>query len=146
MIEPMAGVTVEPASGVEYRPPVDAAVIEGFHAPASPYAAGNRGLEYATSAGLPVRAAAAGTVVFAGRVPAGWAVTVQHADGVRTALTGLGSLVVRRGQQVALGEVVGTTRGDRLFLSARIGEAYIDPALLFGADGGFVHLVPDRPR
>jgi murein DD-endopeptidase MepM/ murein hydrolase activator NlpD len=60
-----------PPGAVTYRPPVDAPIVDAFR-PADPdWTAGNRGLEYATSPGTAVSAAAAGEVVFAGPVADG---------------------------------------------------------------------------
>src|SRR5687768_9600133 len=69
---------------VSYVPPVDAPVVDGFRPPSSAYAAGNRGIDYETSPGAAARAAAGGTVVFAGRIGGSTHVVVLHADGVRT--------------------------------------------------------------
>ena len=55
---PSAG--AEPPAPVTYSPPVDAPVVDGFRPPATPYGAGNRGIDYATVPGTPVRAAADG--------------------------------------------------------------------------------------
>jgi murein DD-endopeptidase MepM/ murein hydrolase activator NlpD len=141
-----AAASAAPGAVVTYRPPVVGTVAEGFHAPASPFAPGNRGLDYRVEPGEPVTAASAGTVVFAGPVPGGLAVTVQHPDGVRTALTGLGTLAVGAGDTVTAGQVVGTTAAGRLFFSARIGDAYVDPAqLLDGGGRPRIHLVPTPP-
>src|SRR5690349_10370437 len=73
-----------PAAGTTYRPPVDAPVVDTFRLPDGPYGAGNRGLEYATSPGDPVRAIGDGLVVFAGPVAGNDAVTVLHPDGLRS--------------------------------------------------------------
>src|SRR4051812_40275043 len=67
-----------------YLPPVDRPVVDPFRPPPTPYAAGNRGVDYATEPGEPVRAAAEGEVTFAGRVGLGLHVVVLHPDGVRT--------------------------------------------------------------
>ena len=56
------------ATPTEYRWPVIAPVLDGFRAPASPYAAGNRGVELDTTPGAILVAAADGTVTFAGPV------------------------------------------------------------------------------
>src|SRR5688572_15830060 len=77
---PSAGADPPPA----YAPPVDAPVVDPFRPPAGPFGAGNRGLEYGTPPGTEVRAAADGTVVFAGSVAGTRHVTVKHADGLRT--------------------------------------------------------------
>ncbi len=127
-----------------YRPPVDAPVVDPFRAPSAPWAAGNRGIEYATDPGTRVGAAADGTVAFAGMVGGSLHVVVSHADGVRTSYSFLRTALVHRGDRVVRGQPVGTT-GNRFHFGARIGDVYIDPALLFGDAGPpRVHLVPDR--
>ena len=127
-----------------YQPPVDAPVIDPFRAPPAPWAAGNRGIEYATVPGTRVGAAADGAVVFAGMVGGSLHVVVRHADEIRTSYSFLRAVLVHRGDQVVRGEPVGTT-GDRFHFGTRIGDVYIDPALLFGDAGPpRVHLVPDR--
>lgn len=131
-------------AAVGYQPPVDAPVVDAFRAPPAPWAAGNRGIEYATDPGTRVGAAADGTVVFAGLVGGSLHVVVRHADGVRTSYSFLRTALVHRGDGVVRGEPVGTT-GNRFHFGARIGDAYIDPALLFsGAGPPRVRLVPDR--
>ena len=89
------------ADTVSYRPPVDAPVADPFRAPAHRYAAGNRGIEYATSSDMPVRAAADGEVIFAGPVAGTLHVTVLHADGLRTSYSFLDRVEVSRGMRVA---------------------------------------------
>lgn len=128
-----------PAAG--YVPPVDAPVVDPFRPPAGRFGAGNRGLEYATTPGSPVRASAEGTVVFAGPVAGSRHVTVLHGDGLRTSYSFLASIEVVRGQQVAQGDTVGTA-GDRLHFGARAGDAYIDPAVLFGGSVTELELLP----
>lgn len=136
---PSAGASPPPA----YVAPVDAAVLDGFRPPAHPYGPGNRGLEYDTAPGTEVRAVAAGVVTFAGLVAGTRHVTVRHRDGVRTSYSFLDRVDVTVGQQLAQGAVLGTS-GGRLHLGARLGDAYFDPASLFG--GGSVRLVPfDEP-
>jgi murein DD-endopeptidase MepM/ murein hydrolase activator NlpD len=127
-----------------YQPPVDAPVVDAFRPPPTPWAAGNRGIEYATAPGTQVGAAADGTVVFAGMVGGSRHVVVRHADGVRTSYSFLRTALVRLGDTVVRGQPLGTT-GSRFHFGARIGDVYIDPALLFGGAGPpQVHLVPDR--
>ena len=48
-----------------YRAPVDAPVTDPFRPPPEPWSPGNRGIEYATVPGTPVRAIGPGAVVFA---------------------------------------------------------------------------------
>jgi triacylglycerol esterase/lipase EstA (alpha/beta hydrolase family) len=117
---------------VHYAPPVDGAVVDPFRAPASPYAAGNRGLDYATSTGGGVRAAADGEVVFAGSVGGTLHVTLEHADGLRTSYSFLAAISVRRGERLRRGQPVGESF-DRLHFGVRDQTgAYLDPQLLFG--------------
>lgn len=125
---------------VFYAPPVEGVIVDPFRPPAHPGAPGNRGLEYATRPGSAVRAAAAGIVTFAGRVGSGRHVTVAHADGVRTSYSFLAGVAVRAGQSVGAGGVLGTT-GASFHFGARIGGAYVDPAVLLGI-GGPARLVP----
>ena len=121
--------------------PVNAPVIDGFRAPANPYAPGNRGLEFRTVPGQSVVAAREGTVSFAAPVAGRRFVTIVHADGVRTSYGALHAIGVRRGQRVSTGEQIGTA-GERLHVGARIGDAYVDPAILFGGAPGPPRLVP----
>ena len=134
------------AAAVTYRPPVDAPVVDGFHLPDGPYGAGNRGLEYATAPGTPVRAIGGGQVVFAGVVARTLHVTVLHPDGLRSSYSYLAEVGVAAGDEVVIGQTVGTT-GERLHLGVRSAGTYLDPAALFTAVG--VRLVPveaDPPR
>ncbi|WP_419926755.1 murein hydrolase activator EnvC family protein [Candidatus Poriferisocius sp.] len=123
----------------KYRPPVDAEVVDRFRRPAHVGAPGNRGLEYDPEPGQPVRASAAGEVVFAGSVAYNRFVTVLHRDGLRTAYGYLGWIAVAEGDWVAAGQLLGTTT-ERFFFSVREGDAYLDPGLVLTA--GRVRLVP----
>jgi murein DD-endopeptidase MepM/ murein hydrolase activator NlpD/pimeloyl-ACP methyl ester carboxylesterase len=124
---------------VAYRPPVDATpVIDTFRPPATPYGAGNRGIDYATTPGQTVAAAADGEVVFSGRIGADeHHVAVLHADGLRTSYSFLATTTVRRGDRIRQGEAVGTTHPDNpLHFGVRAGEAYLDPLVLLGQNDG----------
>lgn len=134
------------------RPPVDAPVVDPFRAPACPYCAGNRGIEYAPSPGSAVVAAAAGTISFAGVVAGIRYVVVDHDGRWRTTYGKLATIAVRVGVRVAAGDVVGTTT-EALYFGLRDGDAYVDPApslaslvvqpQLVPLDG--VHRRPPRP-
>ena len=132
-------------AAVTYKPPVDAPVVDAFRPPAQNWNAGNRGLEYATARGSPVGAAAGGEVVFAGPVAGGRHVVVLHDDGLRTSYSFLESISVRRGQKVRQGEELGTAN-DRFHFGVRAGDAYLDPAKLFGGGPPEIYLVPDQLR
>jgi murein DD-endopeptidase MepM/ murein hydrolase activator NlpD len=86
-----------------------------------------------------VRAIGDGLVVFAGAVAGNRAVTVLHADGLRSSYSYLADVLVADGERVAIGQGVGIA-GERLHLGVRSGGTYLDPAALFTAAG--VHLVP----
>lgn len=134
---PVAAVAAEPM----YRPPVEAPVHDPFRAPEHAYGPGNRGIEYDSAPGNQVLAAADGRVTFAGWVAGSLHVTVLHADGVRTTVSYLAETGVVVGQEVLQGDVLGTAAG-RVHFGARRGDAYFDPATLFGEGPVRVHLVP----
>ncbi|MFM7685377.1 MAG: murein hydrolase activator EnvC family protein [Actinomycetota bacterium] len=122
-------------------PPVDAPVSRPFEAPACQWCAGHRGIEFATGPGTPVRAAAAGTVTFAGVVAGERYVVVQHADGIRATYGGLAPPTAAQGQRVARGAFVGRTAGP-LHFGLRSGETYLDPAGRLPVRVGRPRLVP----
>lgn len=141
-----ATVTAPPAAAappVTYQPPVEAAVVDPFRSPDQPWGSANRGLEYATAPGSPVRAAAGGEVAFAGSVAGARHVVVLHPDGLRSTYAFLAEAAVTRGQQVRAGQVVGTA-ASRFHFGVRAGEVYLDPQTLFEPPGRRAHLVPDR--
>jgi murein DD-endopeptidase MepM/ murein hydrolase activator NlpD len=135
-----------PAGGqvaVTYRPPVDAPVIDPFRAPTSPYGPGNRGIDYATVPGTPVRAIGPGTVQFAGSVAGIRYVTVLHPDGLRSSYGGLATIDVIEGDVVVGGATIATA-GDTLHLGVRRGDEYLDPQTLFDQAPPAVRLIPVR--
>jgi murein DD-endopeptidase MepM/ murein hydrolase activator NlpD len=121
-------------------------VLDPFRPPPEPWLAGNRGIEYATAAGVPVAAIGPGVVTFAGPVAGRLVATVEHPDGLRSSYVELGRLLVARGQVVAAGEPVGIADGP-VHLGVRRGSTYLDPASLWGAPvlGGRSVLVPTAP-
>jgi hypothetical protein len=103
------------------------------------------GADIAADAGAPVRACTAGEVSFSGRVPAGegtqaFAVTVLTADGLKVTYLPLRSISVHRGENVAIGEALGTLAesGDassaapHLHLGVHRGGAALDPMSFLG--------------
>jgi septal ring factor EnvC (AmiA/AmiB activator) len=124
--------------------PVDAPVVDPFRPPTGPYGPGNRGWELDTTPGQIVVAVGAGTVTFAGPVAGRGVVVVAHPDGLRSSLTGLAGVDTVRGRSVARGQPVGTA-GETLHLGFRLGEEYLDPALLVGAAPTHAVLVPVPP-
>jgi murein DD-endopeptidase MepM/ murein hydrolase activator NlpD len=139
-----ASPAVRDAAPIRYIPPVpaDAATItDHFRPPPGPYAAGNRGLDYATAPGTIVVASAAGRVVFAGRVAGGQYVTVAHPDGRRTTYSFLAEILVAVGAVVDQGQAIGVT-GTVFHFGVRDRDgSYLDPEALFDGRLG-AHLVP----
>ncbi|MEN3585843.1 M23 family metallopeptidase [Streptomyces sp. ZYX-F-203] len=147
-----------PALGV--RRPVDTSppvILRGWEPPATPYAAGHRGVDLAAPPGTPVRAVAAGRVSFAGRVGGRGAVSVELAGSgnppLRTTYLPVRPSVAN-GRTVAAGDVVGTIEPDTsrpavrhcprscLHWGLRRGDAYLDPLLLMPP--GFPGTGPSR--
>ena len=126
-----------------FRPPVDAPVTDPFRPPENPYGPGNRGVEYDTEPGDAVRAAASGTVAFAGAVAGALHVTVDHGGGLVSSYSYLQRLSVRVGATVDQGAVIGVA-GERLHFSVRLEGAYTDPAGFIGVRRVRVRLVPLR--
>ena len=118
------------AQGVRFMPPVDAPISDPYRPPATPYGPGNRGIEYATTPGVDVRASGDGVVAFAGIIAYERYVSIDHQGGIRTTYSYLATIEVVVGQQITQGEVVGTA-GTRLHFGARRFGVYIDPASLF---------------
>ena len=138
-------VTVTPAvrrpHARRYLPPVDAPVRDPFRPPACTWCAGNRGLEYDTEPGQDVRAAAGGTVTFAGQVAGRLWVVVAHADGLRTSYGLVTGIDVAVGQIVAAGQRIASA-GESVHFGVRRGNVYLDPALLLGGAALVPRLVP----
>jgi murein DD-endopeptidase MepM/ murein hydrolase activator NlpD len=120
------------------RPPLVAPVIDPFRGPACTWCPGNRGIDYGAPAGALVHAAAAGIVSFAGVVAGTTWVTIGHQGGLASTYGPMATLAVRRGAEVASGQVLGTTTGP-LHFGVRLDGRYIDPAPLLGRPP---HLVP----
>lgn len=130
----------EPSSP-RYEPPVPGAVIERFRPPSCAWCPGNRGIDFATTPGEPVRASGPGVVTFAGTVGRDRFVVIAHPDGIRTTYAYLAGVRAVAGQGVATGDVVGWA-GARLHLGARRGATYLDPATLFRRQRVVPRLVP----
>jgi murein DD-endopeptidase MepM/ murein hydrolase activator NlpD len=134
-----------PAAALVLDRPVPGPVLAPFDL-SSPYAAGHRGVDLGAQPGSPVRAAAGGTVTFAGRVVDATWVTVDHGP-VRTTVGPLAAVLVQRGDRVRRGQVLGAS--DRahgsaaVHWSARRGDSYVDP---LAVGRRVASLVPVAPR
>ena len=111
--------------------PVPGPVVRTF-APEGSYG-GHWGIDLEAEPGRVVRAAAAGTVSFAGVVAGMRSVTVHHGGGLRTSYSFLSSVMTSPGF-VGRGSVVGLTGDDHgvsaLHFSLRIRDRYLDPMLV----------------
>ncbi len=115
-------------------PPI--VVSRGFIAPATPYAAGHRGIDLAVGGGLDVRSPADGVVTFAGAVVDRPVITIDVGDELLVSFEPLEPLV-SKGARVARGEVVGrVAMGGHcgsvcLHVGVRLRGAYVSPLLFF---------------
>jgi murein DD-endopeptidase MepM/ murein hydrolase activator NlpD len=114
--------------------PVVGAVIRGFDPPLTPYGSGHRGIDIATAVGTPVHAAAAGAVSFAGPVGGELFVSIDHGGGLVSTYSWLSAVLVRTGDVVAVGDVVGVSGIGHpgsvlahLHVGVKLDGAYVDP-------------------
>lgn len=108
-------------------------MVRRFEAPSSAWGPGHRGVDYEVPAGTLVRAAAAGTVAFAGPVADTLAVTIAHSGGLHTTYSDLAEISVEVGQTVAEGTWVGSVAsahpgGAGLHFGVKVHDDYVDPA------------------
>lgn len=100
----------------------------------------NDGVNIAARSGTPVKAAQAGSVVYAGNEIRGFGnlVLIRHASGLTTAYAHLDQMLVKRGQKVAKGATiatVGTSGGvspAQLHFEIRKGRKALDPVRTMG--------------
>ena len=121
------------------------AVVRAFEPPPHRYGPGHRGVDLAAATGTPVRAAGAGTVVFAGPVAGRGVVSIDHPGGLRTTYEPVAPNVAA-GDVVGRGQQIGTVQGghpgcpDCLHWGVRRGADYLDPLRLLGL--GRLRLLP----
>ena len=128
-----------PRIGTDFAVPLYGTLVRTYDAPlGDPYAPGHRGINVAAPIGTQVRASADGVVAFAGVVVGNRSVSIDHRHGVRTTYSYLETIVVRKNQRVARGDVVGTvgpgndsSLPPNVHLSARRNDVYFDPLELY---------------
>jgi len=128
-------------------PPVR--VVRPFAPPAAPWLPGHRGVDLAARPGLPVRAPAAGRVVFARDLAGRGVVTLVHGP-LRTTYEPV-TPAVPSGTAVPAGAVIGTVQPLRghclpeacLHWGLRRGDAYLDPLALLALPR--IRLLPLSP-
>ena len=94
------------------------------------------GVDFSARAGTPIRAAATGTVVFAGpRGGYGYATVIDHGSSLATLYAHQSVLNVAEGMQVAAGQIIGAvgstglSTGPHLHFEARVAGVPVDPLL-----------------
>ena len=123
--------------------------MRSFDPPPQPWLAGHRGVDLAAPVSSTVRAAGAGTVVYASRLAGRGVVSVGHPGGLRTTYEPVTS-ALRVGASVAAGQPIGTLEAGHsgcpapacLHWGLHRGGSYIDPLALLGL--GRVRLLPLR--
>ena len=123
------------AAAPTLSPPVDGSVERPYAEPAHEYGPGHRGVDFGAPPGTPVRVAAPGTVVFAGKVADGLHVVVDHGQGLRSSYSYLARVGVARGERLETRAVVGESGGrgaghepDVIHFGVRLNGRYVDPA------------------
>lgn len=153
---PLAGRPVSAATGTgaaaRFRWPLPGPprVARRFDPPPRPWLPGHRGVDLVAAPGAEVRAAGAGTVLFAGAVAGRPVLTVGHGDGLRTTYEPVRSRLAA-GTRVDAGAPVGEllaghpgcAAGACLHWGLRHGDDYLDPLALLGL--GRVRLLPLDP-
>jgi murein DD-endopeptidase MepM/ murein hydrolase activator NlpD len=136
-----------PAYGWPVRPPF---VVRRFDPPPRPWLAGHRGVDLSGAPSAVVRAAGAGTVVYAGGIAGRGVVSVAHPGGLRTTYEPVTS-TLHAGDAVRAGAVLGRLDTGHpgcpaaacLHWGLRQGDRYLDPLALLGL--GRVRLLPLAP-
>nr|WP_066467721.1 peptidoglycan DD-metalloendopeptidase family protein [Skermania piniformis] len=148
----LTGPAAAPAAPAGYRWPLEPrpAVTRGFDKPDHDWLPGHRGVDLSSAPGQPVRAAAAGVVVFAGTVAGKPVVSIDHPGGLRTTYEPVRADVTA-GRRVARGEPIGAVEAGHpgcpaaacLHWGVRRGREYLDPLALLG--GRPIRLKPVAP-
>lgn len=145
--------TSAPVAGAAFGWPLDGfpTVVRQFDPPPRPWLPGHRGVDLAAAPGARVRAAGAGTIVFAGRIAGRGVVSVAHDGDLRTTYEPVDvPASLRAGQPVAAGDRLGVLAaghpgcptGGCLHWGLRRGGQYLDPLALLGL--ARVRLLPLR--
>jgi murein DD-endopeptidase MepM/ murein hydrolase activator NlpD len=135
-----------PAAGFDW-PLAAGSVVRRFDPPPRPWLAGHRGADLAGVPATEVRAAGAGTVVYAGVLAGRGVISVAHPGGLRTTYEPVIPAVVA-GATVQTGAPLGTLEAGHpgcpaaacLHWGLRRGDTYLDPLILLGL--GRVRLLP----
>lgn len=124
--------TVAPVnSSIKWQWPTEGRVISGY----STSEAGNKGLDIAGTKGQPVKAAAAGKVVYAGNALQGYGnlIIIKHNDDFLSAYAHNDKIKVKEQQNVKAGQTIATlgstgTNSNKLHFEIRYHGKSVDPA------------------
>jgi len=122
-------------------------IARAYLAPATPYAAGHRGIDIRAAVGAEVRAPADGVVHFAGVVVDRPVLSIDHGGGVLSSYEPVEASLTE-GDRVRRGEVIGTllaghgAGGSCLHFGVRIDGEYVSPLLFLGGQPRAVLLPP----
>lgn len=126
--KPDTGTTTTAAPDIRLRWPVQGKVISTFNGQTQ------KGIDIAGSRGTPVKAAAAGTVQYAGEELRGYGklVLIKHSNSTMTAYAYNDSLKVVNGQKVQAGQTIATmgdsgTTGVKLHFEVRVNSKAVNP-------------------
>lgn len=122
----------KPNISISFIKPVSGTLSSRYGSRSSVRSSAHTGLDIATSYGTPIKAAASGTVVFAGRKGSlGNLIIVDHGSGVQTYYAHCSSLIAGVGDKVSQGQAIarvgstGNSTGNHLHLEVRVnGVAY----------------------
>ena len=123
-----------PSLGINLAQPVSGKLTSRYGEKSSIRSSAHTGLDIANSTGTPIKAAASGTVVFAGTKGSyGRMVIISHGNGVQTYYGHCSSLDVSVGQTVSQGQVIakmgstGNSTGPHLHLEIRVNGSALNP-------------------
>jgi len=146
--------SAEPTPRVWLDAPVPLELERPFRAPPTPWGAGHRGVDLASSVGAVVRSPGAGVVTFAGTVVDRGVVVVAHPGGLRSSLEPV-EASVSVGDVVAALDEVGAVQDARghcapevcVHWGVRRGEVYLDPLDVLRGFGPvrLLPLIPAQP-
>ncbi|MDO4581936.1 MAG: M23 family metallopeptidase [Bacillota bacterium] len=86
-----------------------------------------QGIEIQGAAGQSVKAAAAGQVLYLGESEDGYIVELKHSGGFTSVCQGLSEIEVAAGQQLEIGEIIGSTESGALVFSLFLDDIEVDP-------------------
>ncbi len=120
--------------GISFIKPITGTITSRFGAKSSIRSSAHTGLDISAPSGTAIKAAASGTVTFAGRKGSyGNLLVITHANGVQTYYGHCSKLYSQEGQAVSAGEVVaavgstGNSTGPHLHFEVRVGGVAYNP-------------------